>query len=563
MKKRNKMLALLLASTMTVSAFAGGVVVHAEEEVEAETMSIFTDWLIWPLTDSTPNDPVMSEITKQTGVQLDFQPYMGTGDAKEALSVLVAGNELPDIVCTCNTELMNQMIDLGMVIPLDDLVAEKGSNLTEYCNDALNAMRLNYSDDGKTLYCIPSGINGGDYDPNQSGNLFAVRWDLYKQLEQPEINTLDDFLKLMQDMLALEPTNANGDKNYGLGLPLGEELGKLLIEKAILSASGHFYVNGIAMCDLEKDVLVPEIDNPDSIYWDAVEFYNKAYKMGILDPESTTMTLTQMLEKVNAGRYLASYCNWIATPDSYFVEQGTPEKGMVTIDVAQNDKYIYNAAQNNYGNQFKWMISSNCENPEKAMEFLNYLASYEANELILNGPEGLIWEYVDGVPTITEEAVEEMRTNPDFVEETCINKYINLMINGSPENPNGWKSNYRWNDSYMEKYSTDVKKDYMETKGYSYPMEGIDNSAEKTVVPFSLLSSLALDPSSDEALAMSSIKTYLDVEIPSMIFIEDEAEFASKKEEIIAKTKEMGGDEVFQAFYDLYESQKAAMAAME
>lgn len=51
----------------------------------------------------------------------------------------------------------------------------------------------------------------------------------------------------------------------------------------------------------------------------------------------------------------------------------------------------------------EFAITSKCEHPEKAIEFLDWCASEEGSRIITQGAEGLAWEMKDGVPTVTDQ----------------------------------------------------------------------------------------------------------------------------------------------------------------
>lgn len=49
----------------------------------------------------------------------------------------------------------------------------------------------------------------------------------------------------------------------------------------------------------------------DGIFWKGLAFFNKAYRMGIMDPEAFTMKAAQYNEKVKSGAVLTCEYNWV------------------------------------------------------------------------------------------------------------------------------------------------------------------------------------------------------------------------------------------------------------
>lgn len=65
--------------------------------------------------------PVGREITKKTGITLDFLPI--AGDPNEKLNLMLASNDLPDIISISRGADANEKyIKSKAVIPLDDLI---------------------------------------------------------------------------------------------------------------------------------------------------------------------------------------------------------------------------------------------------------------------------------------------------------------------------------------------------------------------------------------------------------------------------------------------------------
>lgn len=531
----------------------------AGKEPEPVTLTIFAEWVINPLSSNIQTDPVMEEIRKQTGITLDFEPFLGSGDANARLSTLLASNDLPDIVIA-GSEMMAKLAANRKIIPLDDLVASRGQNLSELFPQALSIMRLQ-SHDGK-LYYIPSDINGGDYNPYLSSNLWSLRWDLYKRLGEPKMDSLDDFVNVMKQMQQLEPVNNEGKPNYGLGLFLGDSWGSGLVDKGVANAQGFVGAGGagIFLRDAKQDVLVPRLHDPNSVYWEALRFYNKAYREGVLDPESATMKFSNVLDKAQAGRYLASYGNWLSNGlNESFVANGQPEKGYVTVPVWQKTADIYANAINDGGNQFKWGISANSKHSERAMDLINFLASYDAVQLLVNGPEGLTWEMKDGKPALKEQAIIDMQTDPDYRKKTGAGLWTHMRINGNYDHPGGWRTNLTWEPDYFADHLQGAQKAFMEEKGYSYPTEGVDRVPNNTQ-SFTLQASLSLEPGSDLAAKQNNIAAYADTAATALIFAKSDDEFAAGKAKVIEEVMKMGIEDVFEHYYNAYEALKQKVA---
>ena len=135
-----------------------------------------------------------------------FVTRMESGDLGD---IVVFGNDSDEYV---------QAINAGMLFDWeeDDLVQEYGSYVWENMQPALEKNK-GISPNG-TLYGFGHNVGSSakDYEP-----FFYkpdIRWDLYKKLGYPEVNTLEDFADVLADMVKLEPTSDTGGKTYGVSL---------------------------------------------------------------------------------------------------------------------------------------------------------------------------------------------------------------------------------------------------------------------------------------------------------------------------------------------------------
>ena len=158
--------------------------------------------------------PVMAEIEKRTNVKIEVINVGSAGDASAKLAALMATDDLPDFVDIFSAELDLALYESKMLEPLDDLIEEYGTNYKTNMPTALEAARYFYPD-GK-IYRLPINVGTFRYNVTQPAGLVYVRWDLYQQIGAPEANTLEDYIDIAKRMLELEPTNADGQVNYGL-----------------------------------------------------------------------------------------------------------------------------------------------------------------------------------------------------------------------------------------------------------------------------------------------------------------------------------------------------------
>ncbi len=166
-------------------------------------------------------------------------------------------------------------------------------------------------------------------------NAWNVRWDLYEELGYPEIKNLYDYIDVLGQMVALEPTNKDGLKNYALGLFFADSWGSIVLDNPEHFIRGYSH-NTIAYFDMDCNFAGERLTDPDSIFWEMAAVYNYAYRKGLLDPESITMKYLDFNDKVNAQRYMGGGPYWMyAGCNDTFAADGTPEKGIMPVPIGE------------------------------------------------------------------------------------------------------------------------------------------------------------------------------------------------------------------------------------
>ena len=162
MKKR---IALLLASVMAVSSMT---VIPAAADEERPTISFFDKNSGIKAFD----DRIAEELMNRTGVNIDL--ISPTGDPAEKLSLMLAGQDYPDIILMDrSSDIVNKYIEAGALVNLSDYM-DKLPNVVEMYGDTLNKIRYT---DGNNYYL--SNWYGPDPDPV---NGFICRYDIMVDL---------------------------------------------------------------------------------------------------------------------------------------------------------------------------------------------------------------------------------------------------------------------------------------------------------------------------------------------------------------------------------------------
>lgn len=573
--KTKKMMALLLVLVFTISSVVGcsrtkstnstDTPTSAPSETTAEvttepaeelvTLTIWADNFEKSFPAGVQNDPVAQEITKRTGVIMDISPGNSFTDYKQMLAASLASGDLPDIF-TAPTELQPMLISAKAILPLDEYLE---ANAPAFINETPE--RYNYqktvgladADGNKDghIYTIP--LRGDlNTDPLQVQVAPYLRWDLYKELGYPEINSMDDYIPILKKMMELEPTNKDGKKNYGISGWFGD-WGNWVFG----SAFGMMYgtTEGVVVANtVGTNKVYGSYSDPNSAIWKGLEWYNKAFRAGIMDPDAPTMKWDQFLEKTKANRVFFALAPWqIDNGNATFIEEGTPEKGYVQMPLAiPTDKYMIDYNQP-YGGM-NYFISANCKYPEKAVQLLDFLLSIEGTELIYNGVEGVNYDIIDGKPVMRQETVDGLANEPEYKLTSGVYKYHNLAGRGKAVvDP---KLNVPVYFMYQEQYQTPRLTSIMKDAAAHYNVALLGDLYSKNPAIKHTISQPVpniTEPKSDELKAIETkIINYFNDNYLRIMLSKSQETFDTEKEKFISDLKTIGIDQLVQWTFDQY-----------
>lgn len=523
-----------------------------EKKKEPVTLKILGPTFEKAFPNGIQDDPVAKELEKKTGVTLDWIVGNGISDPGTYYSTMIASGDLPDIISTGgDAKTRSQLLNSNSVIPLDDLLNTNGQNILKNAPGMIDIVRKYRSknNDGKS-YLIAADV-GDDYkSPNALQGIPLIRWDLYKAIGSPKIETLDDLLNVLKQMQDKFSTTPDGKKAYALSGFYGD-WGNVMPWYYFSSTLNRVFATGFDYDGTDPDKTYATTD-PQSVYILAAELFNKAYNMGILDPDSATMKFEQYLEKVKQGRVYCDIASW-SSVDVYNPEaakQGQPEKGFEPVPGFYTDKPI-----NIYGSQdggfWEYFISKGCKYPDRAMDLLDYCFTYEGSELIMNGIEGKDYTMANGKPVVSDDVINEKidgKADPDFRIKTGVAKYGPLLGFGwSLMDPKGFPINFKNSIDIKKKSLTQVDLDYCKTLNLGIPYQPWyeHKDASRTGKYLAVLPA----PSGEYETLNNKYTDYFNKNYIKLIFAKD---FASERDKYIAGLKALGVDKLTDYYVGLF-----------
>lgn len=587
MKKRMRRLtALFMSTAMAVSLLAGCGGEKEKEEEGGQTSQAETEdqgqgeedsgeeteitfWCKDALTTGPQDNAIADEIAKQTGVRLNVV----NGDAQK-FKVLLAGGDLPGIINSNYGDLgvdYNALLQSGQLIPLDDLIDEYAPNIKEKFADAIEYSKEFLSNDGQ-LYYLPVQINNATdqkvVDSSGANLALYTRYDLYKEIGSPEIKTEDDYLEALKAMQDAEPQTENGAKTYAISGFSDWGLWMWTIPYQAMNGVTNWSY-GMCYDMVNKEPLATYYSEP---FWNCMEFYNKAYNMGILDPEIFTQKYDNYLDKLKNGQTFVTYANWLyTTANDAFAAAGQEEKGFEIIPTGMT--YMYGAYEGDkpfgWAQDYPLALTQNCEDPVKAIKMIDYLFSEEGARLLNSGVEGVHWEVVDGVPQMTQEYRDGVAANASYAQSEGFS-YTKLSgLSASQILSDGYPASLLKAPEEIQKSIHKVDEEFIADSGVEdalYPGQVIEAKIEsgeyQLETEVDLTPNLIKEPSDETKNLSAQVDEYVKVGVADVIMAAPE-DFEAEKEAFIQAVDDKGYAQVVEEMEGIWgeaQSQAASFA---
>ncbi|RXZ67924.1 ABC transporter substrate-binding protein [Agromyces albus] len=508
-------------------------------------------------------------VKKKFNMKLNIIAPNVAGGGDTLYNTRVSAGDLGDLIVTSKGKKLNELVEGGLV--LDSAPFYPAMKNVEKFDTAVT--HLNDGKDG--VYAFPTSVSSiKPTEPSEGIDpTFGpyLRWDLYKQLGYPELNTLEDLLPVLKDMQDLEPTAPNGAKVYAISL-FKDWDGNMMVTAKQPTTFYGYDERGFVLAKADGSDYQSILDD-DGEYLRTLKFYYEANKLGLVDPESTTQNYDTMWSKVQNGQVLFSWWPWLGQA-AYNTDANTQAgKGFQIAPLKDMKVFAYGAEA--YGAQQVITIGSKAEDPERIAAFIDWLYSpegtYANNSQTMGaaGPQGLTWDLDDsGQPALTElgqqafiggeaEVPAEWGGGSYIDGGSTLN--VSAVLPADVDKETGLPFNYKTWPTYQELVKTPLSEDWKAKMGDApTSMDYLKDNDQLLVAPGASYTP-PTDPSEIETLR-NQVKAVIVQYSWKMSFAASEAEFEQLKSQLQEEAEGLGYDKVLE--FDM-ESAKAQNEARE
>jgi putative aldouronate transport system substrate-binding protein len=360
-------------------------------------------------------DPVAKKIALDTGVSLEVDRPVG-GSNDQTIPLMIAAGEYPDLIYAKGS--LNMLIEAGAVLALDELIEKYGANMKKLYGSQF--VRLKTSNADPRIYQVGTyGVNAAFWETN---GVMNIQHAVLKELGYPPMKTLDDYERAIKAYLAKYPV-IDGQKTIGMSLLVDTwqwliDVGNIANYLIGCPDDGQWVVDQKSF-EATYKFLVPGMEK-------YIKWLCRMNAEGVLDPDSFTQKEDVWKAKIASGRVLAiAYPNWgYNDARTALVGEGKPERTYAYLPITAEPGYASPSLKNyGYGGGWGIAISTACKDPERAMEFIDYMCKEETQILTNWGIEGANYTVVNGKRVQTPEDFRMEQTDPDYGKKTGVGRW--------------------------------------------------------------------------------------------------------------------------------------------
>lgn len=483
-------------------------------------------------------------------------------------SRFAAGNVGDIIICPAKGEYLQRLVDSGLIINMDTYI--ENSALYGRYSSSIVSLNRELASDG--IYAIPNALSSASpYTPSES---YAptygtyLRWDYYSEMGYPQINTFEDLLPILADMQAAHPYSDSGAATYAFSLFKDWDNNMMNAIKQPCCFYGYdeygFVLSKADGSDFQN------ILDADSLYMRVLRFYNKAYRMGLIDPDSPTQNYSDVSNKFADGQILFSPWPWLAQPAYNTTDNLNSGRGYMFVPI--EDELIYSYGSRVTGSfESAIAIGASASDPVRMANFIDWLYSTEGimascadSPQGTAGIEGLTWQMTEQGPELTDFGIKAFYSKDTLMpEEYGGGKWLDgiCKLNYKPVStaectPDGYPYYFSTWDSVIAMRQSDIEKDWASHIGSQSVMDYLQDNNALIVSPG------VSYKTAKETTELSTIRVQCAAAITEyswkMVFATDDSEFNSLYSDLLNRTTALGYSQIYE--YDLANAKDEAEA---
>ena len=456
----------------------------------------------------------------------------------QKLNLMLASNDYPAVIKNLSAAQVSRFAQMGKVVDLAPYMDTAGANIKADLNKW--GVYETFFDAENHLYALPT-MYGYVNEPDLTGYL---RYDWWQEMGEPAYGTPEEYYELLKAMLALHPTNANGEKAYAISAYEMSGGGTRMLLQTLAGMWGLSL-----LYDVTEDGTFTYWTNTPAGF-ELTQYMNRFYQEGLMDPDAFINTYDDWRAKFSTERIMGGFGDWWRCwnaghevwqqldpdwkEDQRFVQIGLKapgaEKSLMTAKSAR-------------GWETFTIITDKAENPEEILRWIDFTTTDVGKWITgygLPGTENALWEMKDGAPIFSEGPMNRLLTDKfDWEVDMRGNGAQFLTLCNSLEGVRGNNTSYYYDHSF-----TDLM---------PWWRIMIENCSD-TVYDATLQRMISIDPTSDLGMKSERVNDAIISLWAKCVMSESDDELAANYQALADKVNELGIQDIEKFFTESYQA---------
>ena len=387
------------------------------------------------------------------------------GSDMEAVNLMMATGDFPDIMTLDASHLLvRALIDGGYVYTMDELVEKYEPGFKDQVPEPVKTAGT--YEDGKwwgVLGLVAPEWKYTGEEPYDLGNhAYNVRHDIWEALGRPSIATPDDLYNTLKLFKEKYPT-LGGKQSVGI-VGYGSSA-----DGTLLTMGYSFGLKQYISVNQSNGQVVSRYEDPN--YGAFVEYMNKLYREGLLDPEFFVKDTQQQTETLANNGFMFPYV-WHAEDDANaLLKEENPDSVFVAIPPmsATGKAYSFPGKSLMSGESIT-LIPKTCSDPEAAIRLIRYGYSTAGSLQLLKGNPGEHYLVENDTVYLSDKVKEGYDIDKNaYNKKTGIGDYYALVYMPLKEDTNldKYRLEYDVPNSYKYSYDSTIETYQMEPDSVS------------------------------------------------------------------------------------------------
>jgi len=510
----------------------------SSEQVQSQTfdnvdITWFSDVSGWGpsgWSSGTVTSPLLDAVKEDYGISFTFE--QPPTEAATKLGLMIASDDLPDMITLSDGESIKQLIDSGKVWTMEEFYETydpESHIINNFPEDIKQAVIRKFGD----WYSFPSHQESKD-----SREIYPITSEKFVDNVTKGRNTSIMFNRTLMEALNITEEDVRTEAGFYEACKKVKESGYTVDGQSVMpvvlqhegwigsSLDGIISATfGVVPVDGEGNYRRIEM-NPG--YKSALKFVNTLIRNEYLDMNTLTIDETALNTYLDAGRV---FC-WIGNPAQNGNKQDIPFESFGPI-LAENGAQPVTGVNLMAGSGWlQTFISKSCKNPEQVAKAFTFMTGKEGLFLNQYGIEGEDYTVEGGIVTRTESG-----------EQKWVNTYKNNMWLWPINN-----TDFEWSTAANPEQGSS---DYAHWQT-STAMGRYENTYIYDIALFSFETGNYLDPASDLGIKETQIKNYLESQKGKIVSAQSDDAFEKEYQNMIDTLTKYAVEEIASTYNELF-----------